>query len=133
MWGKYHYSPIIFICLAIFFPKCNDYWGTSIISVLQYLLFAYQIYSLHVKIIAGHLSLKVKLATFSIATFFKLLHWGIGKGATPFPWLFHFTLDPYFILLSTKQGGIKYHFFSLWYDSIWDWTLVSRTIGEHVP
>ena len=34
-------------------------------------------------------------------------------------------------MLSVKQGGIKYHFLSLWYDSTWDWTLVSRTIGEH--
>ena len=29
------------------------------------------------------------------------------------------------------QGGIKYHFFSLQYDSTWDWTPVSRAIGEH--
>ena len=26
-----------------------------------------------------------------------------------------------------KQGGIKYHFLSLWYDSTWDWTLVIHT------
>ena len=32
-------------------------------------------------------------------------------------------------MLSTIQGGIKYHFLSLWYDSTWDWTPVS--IGEH--
>ena len=31
-------------------------------------------------------------------------------------------------MLSVKQGGIKYHFLSLWYDSTWDWTLVSRAI-----
>ena len=30
--------------------------------------------------------------------------------ATPFPRLFHFTLDPHLIMLSVKQGGIKYHF-----------------------
>ena len=30
-------------------------------------------------------------------------------------------------MLSGKQGGIKYHFLSLWYD----WTQVSRAIGEH--
>ena len=24
------------------------------------------------------------------------------------------TLDPYLIILSVKQGGIKYHFLSLW-------------------
>ena len=34
-------------------------------------------------------------------------------------------------MLSIKQGGIKYHFLSLWYDSTWDWTQVSRAIGEH--
>ena len=25
-------------------------------------------------------------------------------------------------MLSDKQGGIKYYFFILWYDSTWDWT-----------
>ena len=34
-------------------------------------------------------------------------------------------------MLSVKQGGIKCHFLSLWYDSTWDWIPVSRTIGEH--
>ena len=33
------------------------------------------------------------------------------------PGLLHFTFDPYLIMLSDKQGGIKYHFLSLWYDS----------------
>ena len=32
---------------------------------------------------------------------------------------------------SVKQGGIKYHFFSLFYDSTLDWTATMRTIGEH--
>ena len=32
-------------------------------------------------------------------------------------------------MLSIKQGGIKYHF--LKYDSTWDWTPVSQTIGEY--
>ena len=63
---------------------------------------------------------------------FQLLqHWGIRKGATPFSGLLHFTLDPYLIMLSAKQGGIEYHFLSLWYDSTWDWTAVSQIIGEH--
>ena len=48
-----------------------------------------------------------------------------------FPRLLHFTLDTYLILLSVKLGGIKYHFLSLWYDSTWDWTPVSWTIGKH--
>ena len=36
----------------------------------------------------------------------------------------------YLIILSIKQG-VKYHFLSLRYDSTWDWTPVSRAIGEH--
>ena len=48
-------------------------------------------------------------------------------GRYSFPGLLYFTLDPYLIMLSVKQGGIK----SLWYDSTWDWTQVSRAIGEH--
>ena len=31
-------------------------------------------------------------------------------GTTPFSGFLHFTLDPYLIMLSVKQGGIKYHF-----------------------
>ena len=34
-------------------------------------------------------------------------------------------------MLGVKQGSIKYHFLSLWYDSTWDWTQVSWAIGEH--
>ena len=41
-------------------------------------------------------------------------------GATLFPGLLHFTLDPYLIILSVKQDGIKYHFLNLWYDSAWE-------------
>ena len=72
--------------------------------------------------------LKVKLATvvkgdlkapFSIAT-------------TPrYRWRCDFTLDPYLVMLSVKQEGIKYHFLSLWYDSTWDWTPVSWAIAKY--
>ena len=34
-------------------------------------------------------------------------------------------------MMSVKQGGIKYYFLSLWYDSTWEWTQVSRAIAEH--
>ena len=34
-------------------------------------------------------------------------------------------------MLDVKQGDIQYDVLSLWYDSSWDWTPVSRTIGEH--
>ena len=56
---------------------------------------------------------------------------GVGEDATPFPGLIHFTLDPYLIMLTVKQGGIKYLLYSLWYDSAWDWTQVFRAIAEH--
>ena len=42
--------------------------------------------------------------------FQKLQHRGVGEGTTPFHGLLHFILDPYLIMLSVKQGGIKYHF-----------------------
>ena len=41
------------------------------------------------------------------------------------------TLDLYSIMLSVKQGDIKYHFLSLLYDLTWDWTQVPRAISEH--
>ena len=34
-------------------------------------------------------------------------------------------------MLSVKQDSIKYHILSLWYDSTWNWTQISRAIGEH--
>ena len=54
-------------------------------------------------------------APFSIATTPRC-----RGGRYSFPGLLYFTLDPYLIMLSVKQGGIKYHFLSLWYDSTWD-------------
>ena len=69
---------------------------------------------------------KVK-APLSIATTLRC-----RGGATLFTGLLHSTLDPFnLIVQSVKPSGIKYHFFSLWYDLTWDWTLVSWTIGEY--
>ena len=34
----------------------------------------------------------------------------VGESGTPFLGLLNFTLDPYFIMLSDKQGSMKYHF-----------------------
>ena len=53
------------------------------------------------------------------------------EGATSFPGMPHFTLDRYLLVLSVKQCGIKYYFLSLRYDSTWDGTPVSQTIGDH--
>ena len=52
-------------------------------------------------------------------------------GRYSFPCIAPFYLDAYLLMLSVKQGGIKYHFLSLWYDSTWDWTPVSQAIGQH--
>ena len=65
-------------------------------------------------------------APFSIAT----RPWYKG-GRYFFLWIGPLTLYTYLIMLSVKQWGIKYHFFRLWYNSAWDWTLASQVIGEH--
>ena len=63
-------------------------------------------------------------APFSIATTPRFM-----EGHYSIPWIA--PLYPYFIMLSVKEGGIKYHFLSLWYDSTLDWTPVWQTLGEH--
>ena len=55
----------------------------------------------------------------------------VGEGATPFPGLVHFTLDPYIIMLSIKQGGIKYHFWVFGMTRPGIENPVFRTIGVH--
>ena len=68
--------------------------------------------------------MKVKLATlfegYPKAPFQYLLYQGVGEGATPSTGLLHFTLDTCLIMLSVKQGGLKYNFLNLWYDSTCD-------------
>ena len=82
---------------------------------------------------------KVKLVTrvegdpkalFSIATTLRC-----REGTTPFPWLLKFTLDPYLIMLSVKQGGIKYYFFEslVWLLGIEPWTLVNTNCKANGP
>ena len=67
---------------------------------------------------------KVKLATVvedhSKASFLIATTQGVREGAPPFLGLTYFTLDLYLIMLSVKQGGIKYRFLSPWYDLTWD-------------
>ena len=33
-------------------------------------------------------------------------------------------------MLNVEQEGIKYHFLNVWYDSTWEWTLVSQAIDK---
>ena len=65
-------------------------------------------------------------APFSIATTSRG-----RRGRYSFPWITPLTLDPLIIMLSDKPGGIKYHSLSLRYDTTWNGTPVSRTIGEN--
>ena len=58
-------------------------------------------------------------------------HRDVGKDVTQFPGLLHFTLNPYIIMLSVKQGNTKSHFLNLWYGLTGDWTSVFRAFGEH--
>ena len=51
------------------------------------------------------------------------LHQGVGEDTTRFSGLLLFTLDPYLMILSVKQGGIKYHF---WVSSM------TRAIIEYI-
>ena len=54
-----------------------------------------------------------------------------SKASTPkcwgrrnsFFWVALFTFGLLLIMLDFKQGGIKHHFLSLWYDSTRDWVL----------
>ena len=50
-----------------------------------------------------------------------------------FPWIPPLILDRYLIMLSVKQGGIKYHFLSLWYNSTWNQTSVSGPLANTLP
>ena len=72
-------------------------WSRSYCSYLDIPLCIYKL-ATHVE--GGDLN-----APFSIATTLRC-RWGLYS----FPRLFHFTLDTYLIMLSVKQGGIKYHF-----------------------
>ena len=52
-------------------------------------------------------------------------------GQYSFHGLLYFTLDTNIINLSVKQEDIKYPFLGLWYESTWNWTLVSGAIGKN--
>ena len=58
-------------------------------------------------------------------SFQLLLYWGVREGATLFPGLLYFTSDPYLIMPSVKQGGIKYHF--------WVFGMTRHGIGPKSP
>ena len=62
----------------------------------------------------GNLGREWPEGSFSIATTPRC-----RGGCYSFSGLLHLTLDPYLIMLSVKQGSIKYYFLSLWYDSAW--------------
>ena len=61
---------------------------------------------------------------------------GAGESATPFLEFRHFLLNrtlKYWVLSKEAWSTIFFFFFFLilWYDSTWDWTAVSETVGEY--
>ena len=64
------------------------------------------------------------------ASFSKAETLRFWRGPYSFPWIAAMALDLYIIMLNVKQVGIKYLLLSHWYDSTWDWTLVSRINGK---
>ena len=76
-------------------------------------------FEFYLKYLANNVNKRRKVgdskALFSIATTSRC-----RGGRYSFPGLLHFTLDPYLIMLSVKQRGIKYHILSLSYDSTRD-------------
>ena len=107
-------------------PRCSSYWMGSLWFTHNYDQQLYLLIYTSEESINKLLTTVVKgypKAPFSMAT--------EREDTSPFPGLLHFTLETYLIMLSVKQGGIKYHFLSLWYDLTWDWTPVSQAIGEH--
>ena len=56
---------------------------------------------------------------------------GVKQGTTLFIGLLHYTIDWYLIMMSVKQGRVKYYFLRLWYDSTRDSTPVSLLANTH--
>ena len=104
------------VSMSIFY----NHYSMSALCVYIYIYIYIYIVKL-VVVVEGDL-----MAPFSIATTTRC-----REGRYSFPWIAPLYLYTYLIMLSVKRGGIKYHFLSLWYDSTWNWTLVSWTIGKH--
>ena len=68
-------------------------------------MFENYLYLIGIKVMLASIVEGDPKALFSIATTLRC-----RGGCYSFPRLLHFTLDPYLIMLSVKQGGIKYHF-----------------------
>ena len=105
----------------------NSHLNNTKMKITLTSLFIRYIYQNYMKIFWN----KVKLATvvegepkalFSVATTPRTQHLSLGSSTLPLIRT---------LLCCVKQGGIKYHFLSLWYDSTWDWTLISMTTGEY--
>ena len=82
----------------------------------------------------GILQICVKTEVFNIgmATCLERKHWIQNCWILQkFPRIALLTLDLYLIMLSIKQGDIKYYSLSLWYDLNWDWNPASQAIGKH--
>ena len=95
--------------------QCSSLWKGSLWVVLDYghQLYIYIWIYTYIKSKVSNRSRGWPEGSFSIVTTPRC-----RGGRYSFPWIVHFTLDPSHIMLRVKQGSIKYHFLSLWYDLI---------------
>ena len=77
--------------------SCNSCWKGIFRAPLDYICVSWLI------VVEGNPKAPFPLATTS----------RFRGGSNFFPWIFPLTLGLYLIMLSVKQGGIKYHFLSL--------------------
>ena len=82
-------------------PWCSSYQKGSLWVTLDY---GHQLY---------FFTLYIYIYIYGDSLFYQLSYRGVRENATLVPELLHFTLDLYLIMLSVKQGSIKYHFLSL--------------------
>ena len=90
-------------CRSVFICLC---WRLSFTPSLFFLYLSFTP-NIYIYIVEGSTIVEGDLkGPFSIAYYTKVL----GRALLLSPVLLHFTLDPYLLMLSVKQRGIKYHF-----------------------
>ena len=98
----------------------NTSWQILLYAQIQPVIYIY-IYISWLIIVEGDPNVLFSIATTSRCR----------GGHYSFLWIAPLPLGPCRIILNVNQRGIKNYFLSLRYDSTWDWTKLSRNIGEH--
>ena len=69
-----------------------------------------------VKLLPKNILSKNRVGDVDPKAYFSIPKTEVDESAIRFPDFLHFTLDCYLIIQSVKQGDIRYHFLSFWYD-----------------